>query len=46
MVKDYTNNNEVELVEKDIKCEEKNVDDEDKHVIMFFVYVGVADLLV
>jgi hypothetical protein len=45
MVKDYTNNNEVEFVWKDVKRKHVNVDDEYKHV-MFIVSVGVAGLLV
>jgi hypothetical protein len=36
--------NGLEVVGKDIKRETKNV--EHKHVITFFVFVGVADLLV
>jgi hypothetical protein len=43
MVKDYTNNREVELVGKDMKRKHENVEDEHEHVIIFFVFVAVAD---
>jgi hypothetical protein len=44
MQKKKPNNNEMVVVGRGVKSE--NVEDEPKHVIMFFVFVGVADLLV